>query len=220
MTQPATGAPVTSAPMVPPPASARSFVVLFLLLGFGVAAFWYFARTPPELVFTNRLMAPVRLTIGGEVRTIAVSDTVKVRVPRGRTTVAEWELVRPLSANGELMGVPVRGSIVTDGRGRKYDVAESWGRNADYFAPLISNATATPLRVVVNAGLRDAQDCRCAVRPGARRTFIGYYPLYGNSTVQARAADGRHATFRQLGPEVKALDGTLGLNFAERDLRR
>ena len=31
-------------------------------------------------------------------------------------TVAEWEMVRPLSPNRELMGVPVRGSLLVDGR--------------------------------------------------------------------------------------------------------
>jgi hypothetical protein len=203
---------------LPPAAPRRSLVPLFVLLLLGLVALWYFLRPRPELVFTNRLIAPVRLVIGPDVQTLAAGGTVRLPLPRGRTTVAEWELVRPLSANGELMGVPVRGSVVADGRGRVERAAESWGPDADYFAPLVTNGTGVPLRVVVNAGFSAAQDCRCAVSPGARRVFIGYYPLYGNSTVQARAG-ARSATFRDLGAAVKAPDGTVGLRFDEKDLR-
>jgi hypothetical protein len=90
---------------------------------------------------------------------------------------------------------------------------------ADYFAPLITNATEDLLRVRVNAGLEGSQDCGCAVWTGARRVFIGYYPLFQNSTVRATAGDGRSAMFRDLGPSVIAPDGTVGLRFEGRDLR-
>ena len=42
-------------------------------------------------------------------------------------------------------------------------------------------------RVMVNAGLEGAVDCAARSGPGARRVFIGYYRLYRNSTVEARA---------------------------------
>jgi hypothetical protein len=93
------------------------------------------------------------------------------------------------------------------------------GRDGNFFAPLITNASQDLLRVTVNAGLEGALDCGCAVRPGGRRVFVGYYRLYQNSTVQGRASGGRAATFRDLGPSVVAPDGTLGLRFEGRDLR-
>lgn len=191
-----------------------------LLLTVAIAAilgYVLFAR--PVLVFTNRLIAPVRVILNGNVHTVTPGATVRFPLPRSQTTVAEWEMVRPLSADGGVMGVPLRGSVVADGKRRVQAAAENWGLDADYFAPLITNRSSTPVRIVVNAGMPDAQDCRCAVRPGAQRVFIGYYPLYRNSTVQARAAGPRTATFRDLGPQVRAPDGTLGLGFREQDLR-
>jgi hypothetical protein len=53
--------------------------------------------------------------------------------------------------------------------------------------------------------------------------FIGYYRLFQNSTVQARGmvrgtAEGS-AVFRDLGPQVTAPDGSVGLRFEDKDLR-
>jgi hypothetical protein len=73
--------------------------------------------------------------------------------------------------------------------------------------------------VTVNAGLAGARDCECAVRPGATRVFLGYYRLYGNSTVRARSPAGAEATFLDLGAQVRSRDGTLGLRFEDKDLR-
>jgi len=119
------------------------------------------------------------------------------------------------------MGEVVKGAAVLRGpRGVLRAAATSQAGDGDYFAPLITNATSRPLRVTVNAGLRGAVDCGCAVRPGARRVFIGYYRLFRNSTARVSAADGMTAAFRDLGPEVTAVDGTVGLRFEDRDLRK
>jgi hypothetical protein len=176
----------------------------------------------PKLDFTNRLAAPVRLTIGAaRPRTVAPGETVRLGVPRGRTLVVEWELVRPLSADGTPMGAPVKGTAVFRGpHGVVRAVATSQAGDGAYFAPLITNASSQPLRVTVNAGLRGAVDCGCAVRPGTRRVFIGYYRLFRNSTVQVRGAGGVAAAFPDLGPEVTAVDGTVGLRFEDRNLRK
>jgi hypothetical protein len=118
------------------------------------------------------------------------------------------------------MGEELRGSLVIrKPRGTIEQSATVRGSGTEYFAPLITNGTGELLRITPNAGLEGAVDCGCAVRPGARRVFVGYYRLYRNSTVQARDSAGRSATFRDLGPNVTAGDGTLGLRFEPKDFR-
>jgi hypothetical protein len=190
-----------------------------LLVAVALAGLYLLGR--PRLEFTNRLAGPVRLSVdAAESRMVTPGSSVRVAAPWGRTMVAVWELNRPLSADGRPMGEEMRGSTVersTWGTIRRSATAR--GVAGDYFAPLITNATEDQLRVTVNAGLEGALDCGCAVRPGGQRVFIGYYRLYQNSTVQARASGGRTAAFRNLGASVVTADGTVGLRFESKDLR-
>jgi hypothetical protein len=196
----------------------RRALVLVLLLAAAAAAYLLLGRS--RLQFSNALAVPVRLAIGGDTaRTVAPGETVVLTVPRGGTSVAEWELIRPLSADDQPMGEEIRGAIVLRGRGSMADSAWVRQGDADYLAPLVTNASSALLRVTVNAGLLGARDCECAVRPGANRVFIGYYRLYGNSTVRARSPSGAEATFRDLGAQVTSRDGTVGLRFEDKDLR-
>jgi hypothetical protein len=197
----------------------RRTLVLALLLALAaiVAAYLFIGRT--RLRFTNRLAAPVQLAVAGRVDTVPRWATVDLEVPRGGTSVAEWALIRPLSADGRPMGEEIRGAVVLRGGGMLADSAWVRQGDADFFAPLITNASDTLLLITVNAGLQGALDCGCAVRPGATRVFIGYYRLYQNSTVRARSTSGAQATFRDLGPQVTRRDGTVGLRFEEKDLR-
>ena len=214
-------------PPGPPPAArpaprSRGCLVLLLVVALALAAVAYFVVLQPRLRFTNRLLAPVRLGVGqGTPRIVAPGAAVTVRVPRGRTLVAEWEMIRPLSADSQPMGEPVKGAVVVrEVRGTLRREAGPRVGEADFFAPLITNGGTEAIRVMVNAGLQGALDCGCAVRPGARRVFVGYYRLYQNSTVRARGVTSRReATFRDLGPQVTRPDGAVGLRFEDRDLR-
>jgi hypothetical protein len=192
--------------------------LLLLLIVVGVAGFLLLGRS--RLRFSNTLAAPVRLTVGESSKTIPPGETVTVPAARGRTLIAQWEMQRPLSADGQPMGEAIVGSVVLrEPRGTIPARAGSREGSADYFAPLITNAGSQVLRVMVNAGLEGAMDCGCAVRPGAQRVFIGYYRLYRNSTVQVRAPSGATATFQELGPQVRSADGSVGLRFEDKDLR-
>jgi hypothetical protein len=211
-------APFRRTPAARGPYRAMGLTVMGLLLAAGVG--WY-VLTRPRLVFINHLAAPVRLVSGEDgPLTLGPGETIRRSLPRGKALVAQWELVRPLSVNGRPMGSELRGSVVLRGAsGTLLRSADARGTDADYFAPLITNASQDLLRITVNAGLEGGLDCGCAVRPDARRVFIGYYPLFQNSTVQARTSDRRTATFRDLGPNVTTADGTVGLRFETGDLR-
>ncbi len=202
-----------------PPRLGPAILVALLVIG-AVLGGWYLVvrRT---LVFTNQLAAPIWIAVGqASPVTLAAGQTVRLPVPGSGAQVVQWNLARPLSADQRPMGEELRGSaVIRQPRGTVQQSASARGTDTDYFAPLITNAADTLLRVTVNAGLEGAVDCNCAVRPGARRVFIGYYRLYRNSTVQARDPAGRSATFRDLGPSVTTPDGVLGLRFESMDLR-
>lgn len=199
---------------------SRGPLLLFLLVVAAVL-FGIYLLGRPHLEFTNQLAGPVRLVVGEDPpRTIPPRHSARVAMPWGKSVLVRWELMRPLSADGLPMGDELRESIlVRPSWGAIGRDATARGGTGDYFAPLITNVSADLLRVTVNAGLEGALDCGCAVRPGGQRAYIGYYHLYQNSTVQARASGGRTASFRDLGPKVLTPDGTVGLRFDSRDLR-
>jgi hypothetical protein len=212
-----TETPVSRARRRPPRTTP---IVLGLLLVAAASAAWYlFSR--PTLVFTNGLAAPIWVAIGenGPLRLVP-DGTVRLPLSGRGAQVLQWNLARPLSADERPMGEELRGSLVIrDPRGTIHHTASVRATGSDYFAPLISNDSEDLLRITVNAGLEGAVDCGCAVRPGARRVFIGYYRLYRNSTVRAKTGDGRSATFPDLGPNVITPDGTVRLRFEAKDLR-
>ena len=194
-------------------------VAVVLLVGLALVGAYALGR--PRLTLHNRLAAPIRLTAGdAAARTLGPGASARIPAPWGKSLLVSWELVRPLSADGVPMGEAVNGSLLVRQRwGTVERAIEARGAHGDYFAPLITNGSPDLLRVRVNAGLEGALDCGCAVRPDARRVFIGYYRLYENSTVQASARGGRSAAFRDLGSKVLAPDGAIGLRFDARDLR-
>jgi hypothetical protein len=214
--------PTQESPVARPrrrPRSAAPFLLGFLLLAAALVA-WYLLRRP-HLAFTNELAAPIWLTVG-QAAPVSVDpgSTHTADLPRSGSVVVQWNLARPLSANDRPMGEEVRGSVVLrDPRGTIRQRAGVSASSVSFFAPLVTNATDGLLRVTVNAGLEGAVDCGCAVRPGATRVFVGYYRLYQNSTVLARDSAGRTATFRDLGPQVTARDGAVGLRFESKDFR-
>ena len=196
----------------------RRTLVLALALALVATGAAYLLLNRSRLRFTNTLAAPVRLSLYGRTDTLGTGETVELAAGGSGTVVAEWQLIRPLSADETPMGEEVRGAVVVRGRGTVADSAWVRQGDADYFAPLVTNASNSLLRITVNAGLEGALDCGCAVRTGTTRVFIGYYRLYANSTVRARSPVGE-ATFRDLGPQVTSRDGTVGLRFEDRDLR-
>jgi hypothetical protein len=133
--------------------------------------------------------------------------------------VAQWYLVQPVGADGQPMGMLLQGTIAIEHpSGRMERPVDMWASGKPVFAPLITNVSDRPVMVRVNAGLIGAQDCNCQVPPGSTRVHIGYYPLFGNSSVEVTSADGKRASFKDLGPQISdKVAGAVGLRFEAKD---
>jgi hypothetical protein len=191
--------------------------IVLPVLALGAGALFF---RQPQLVFENRLAGQVAVQVGGEERRLLPGGSLTLQLERGRPLPLSWRFVRP-EAEGGAMGVPL-GDTMTIARpaGRVRLAATASPRNAAYFAPLITNETGRPITITVNAGLAGALSCHCTVPPGAVRMEIGYYALFANSTVRAEeVGTGRTATFRDLGRQVDATRGVVGLLFRAVDLR-
>ena len=190
-------------------------IVLLLLIGLG--AMWF---TQPRLSFANLLADTVVVQVAGQNRSVPPGGTFGMTLSRGEALTVSWRLIRIRTSAGAV-GVTF-GDTLTIAKPAHVHLAATarpaHGGGA-YFGPLITNETGRPLRITVNAGLAGTLSCDCAVPAGAVRMAIGYYPLFENSTVRAEAPDGRSATFQNLGTQVDAARGTVGLLFREGDLR-
>jgi hypothetical protein len=171
-------------------------------------------------VIHNSLVEPVKIIAGGQELQVAEGGSAEIKLKRGDRLFAQWYLVQPLGPGGKPLGELIQGTLQQEKpRGRvELEITARTG-SGDYFAPLVSNSTDRSLRIIVNAGLQGAIDCDCGVPAGGTRTRIGYYRLYQNSTVQAVDGQGRRATFRDVGPQVRDAGGGVGLRFNSGDFR-
>jgi hypothetical protein len=89
------------------------------------------------------------------------------------------------------MGVALAGEL---GDGPR--VSASWFGDQLSMAPVIINASAQPISIVVNPEGGQPWSCHCLIPPGSGPTRIGYYPLLFNSTLLASDTAGRRASVR------------------------
>jgi len=212
-------APGASSARPQAPARSRRWLPGVLLLGLlGGLGGWYFLSLNPVLVVENHLVEPIRIVVQNRTLEVAPGARTETPVKRGGPLVVQWYLVRPMGPDNVPLGVEVQGSITEQSpKGEMPHTIDAGAAESPVFAPLVTNSTAEPLGVVVNAGLVNAMPCNCRVNPGAVRARIGYYPLFKNSTVQASSPVGTVATFRDLGPSVDRDAGTVGLKFEPKD---
>jgi hypothetical protein len=217
---PAARAPVVGSASPPPAKSRTSFLLLLLLLMAAAAGAWVLMGRAPVLVVENRLVEPIRVTVGAVTFEVPAGGRTEQKLKGKGPMVAQWYLVRPNGPEGKPLGVELQGSINEPApTGKMVRAVDAGDTEQPVFAPLISNATDGPVIITVNAGTVNAQPCNCSVVPGATRARIGYYPLFLNSAVAATAANGTTATFRNLGGEVDRQTGSVGLRFESKDFR-
>ena len=185
--------------------------IVLPVLALGAGAMFF---RQPRLTFENHLAATVAVQVAGEERRILPGGSLTVSLPRALPVALSWRTVGSL-------GVPFGDTIaMAHPRGSIRLAATARPTHGAYFAPVITNETGRLLTITVNAGLAGALPCVCTVPPGAVRMEIGYYPLFENSTVRVDDREsGRSATFRDLGHQVDASRGVVGLLFRAEDLR-
>jgi Protein kinase domain len=214
----ATGKAAAAAPPIRSTSSRGRLVGLVALAVVAAAGAWAVLGRSPELRIENRLIEPIKVVVGAETFEVAPGATASHRVKGRGPLEAQWYLVRPNGPKGQPLGVEVQGRIAAPHPERvvAVEVGASSG-DKPVFAPLITNATDSPLSVTVNAGTVNALDCGCVVQPGSTRVRIGYYPLFLNSSVEAVNPAGAQATFRDLGAQVERATGMVGLRFEAKD---
>src|SRR5881398_3661070 len=172
----------------------------------------------------NALVEPVEiLRDGTPIDTVRPDETARLAVSRGRGDGAgggraelRWRLSRPGNPPiGEALEGPLPAFQRLRGRRVAPIVPEVGGQS--YFAPLVTNTTATDITIEVNPGTQAAVRCNCLVPKGAVRTHIGYYRLYRNSTIaaynNAHPYLGPHVDRAELAPRVAPRSGAVVLVF-------
>src|SRR6266513_2271075 len=165
----------------------------------------------------NGLVEPVEiLRDGTPLDTVAPDATTRLWLPPGRDAGLGWRLLRPGSPP---LGEPMEGALgpFTSVRGRRVARIAAAVGSQSYFAPLITNTSASDITLEVNPGTAAAARCGCLVPRGAVRAHIGYYRLYRNSAVaaynSAHPYTGPHVDRDGFAERVAPLGGAVVLEF-------
>jgi hypothetical protein len=193
-----------------------------VVIGFLLARAAGFVGTGVAFVH-NALVEPVEiLRNGAPIDTVPPDGSARLALLRGRAdgggarAELRWRLLRPGNPPiGEALEGPLPELRRLRGRRVAPIVAEVGGQS--YFAPLVTNTTATDITIEVNPGTQAAVRCNCLVPQGAVRTHIGYYRLYRNSTIaaynNAHPYIGPHADREGFALRVAPRSGAVVLTF-------
>ena len=165
----------------------------------------------------NALVEPIEVMNDGvPIDTVAPSATERLRLPRAGKGGLSWRLLRPGNPPfGEALEGPL--PVLPRGGGRWLAVVGAEVAGQRYFAPLITNGSASDITLEVNPGTAAAVRCNCLVSKGAVRTHIGYYRLYSNSSLAAYNSAhpyiGPHADRQRFSSRVDPQSGVVVLTF-------
>jgi hypothetical protein len=171
----------------------------------------------PAAFVQNALVEPVEIVRDGvAIDTVAPDATARLELAGDRPPGLRWRVIRP---GNPAIGEPMEGPLADFGRerGRRWARVTADAAGQSYFAPLITNTSASDITLEVNPGTAAARRCDCLVPRGAVRTHIGYYRLYRNSTVAAYNSAhpylGPHVDREGFAARVTAPSGVVVLTF-------
>ena len=162
----------------------------------------------------NALVEPVEIV--RDATPVAPDATARLVLGRGGPAGLRWRLLRP---GNPPIGEPMEGPLPAFRRvrGRRVAGITAAVEGQSYFAPLVTNTSASDITLEVNAGSAAAVRCNCLVPKGAVRTHVGYYRLYLNSAVTAYNSAhpyvGPHADRGGFATRVAPTSGAVLLTF-------
>ncbi len=134
---------------------------------------------------TNKLAWPINVLINGKVMgSVPAYETRYVDANVSSLTLS-FELVRP-ALSGRALGDAMSGVFneIPNASGT-YNFTVNNKIGSDYFfAPLITNRTASAVLIEVNGGLQSQNRCNCTAGANSTRVGTGYYRFFLNSNVR------------------------------------
>jgi predicted Ser/Thr protein kinase len=210
-------APTIEMERAPPARRGRwAWVAAVALLAAALALAWR-GRSGASIVVRNRLIEPVTVSYGGGEHLLSPGDSVRMPLPHGAVLDAHWRALRPRSTAGRELGLTLEGAVRDSApRGvirRDINVA-TLGR--PIVAPVVTNLTAVPLRVVFRDARGVAVDCDCMVPPGVSSS-IGYRDASLISAVEFTDDAGRTARIVGLAARADRATGAVPIRLTPAD---
>ena len=167
----------------------RTCVWLLALLF--IAPLPVFAATPSDkvtLVFDNKLIASVNITVNGEVvGSVPAEEIRQIEIDPVESLTVEWSLIRPMTTDEIPVGDKMSGKFgpsSNPSETQRFTIDNIAG-DEHFFAPVITNTTDVDLLMGVNMGLQAENRCECTVPAQTSEVLVGYYRFFSNSTVRA-----------------------------------
>jgi protein kinase-like protein len=192
---------------------AAAVVALALILA-GGASVW---RSSATAVLQNRLVEPITITVDGTEHLVPPGDSLRLRLTRGAALHADWHSLRPRSGAGVEMGLALRGAVRDEEpHGEIRRSIDMWTLGRGYVAPVVTNATTGPLKVMLRDEHGAPLDCGCTVAAGAT-TSLGYRDPVHLGAIDFTDANGRTARVSSIASFADRSTGAASIRLAPDD---
>lgn len=149
------------------------------------------AATPTTtIVVTNQLIDDVVISANGTILGTVPAGTTRQSTVTVTSLTVTYDLIRTKTTSGVSVGDQMSGIYqkIDNPSGTITFVVNNKLGTDYYFAPLITNNTASTLLMAVNWGLAAENRCNCTVPPFGSRVHFGYYRYYSNTEIRGYSA--------------------------------